>query len=255
MARATATKLVAPVVALAGAVLAAVYGKHVDGVSISEAGKILSGILVGILGAIHGPKVVHKIPTPKPKPKPKPVAEFVDMMDTIGPDAGNIPRSCRKILAYITGPGVAWAIAAIKAAAKHADVIACDQSDNTNAYRFYRTLILDVENGAKEISHAIIQIRARAKLGLRSTAYTFEANEAEFRREVALAGLTSWVDWLIADWNLNRDEAIARLRTDKTLVGIQWASPTENRDTICPGTNRTLGELNIDLSVTRGLWT
>jgi hypothetical protein len=134
-------------------------------------------------------------------------------------------------------------------------VIAVDQSNSTNPLRQYRTLVKDVEPGASENATAIEQLRERARLGLRTVLYTFEANEAELRFLVAHAALSSWADWLIADWNLTREQAIARLDADRTLVGIQWASPSSNPAAICPGSTRTLRELNIDLSVTRGLWT
>jgi hypothetical protein len=247
-------RVIAPLVALVVAVLAAVLGKQVSGSTLQQIGTHTTAVLVGLLGAVHAPTAVRKVRQRKRRRKPPPA--FVDMLDTIGPDASNIPGSCRKMLAYITGPGIAWTSAQIRAAKERgADLIAVDQSDNTYPYAQYRTLVKDVEPGASTNEAAVIQAGRRAKLRLRTTLYTFAANEAALRHDVESAGLQSWTDWLIADWNLSREQAIRRLEVDRTLIGIQWASPTSNPDTICPGSRRTLRELNVDLSVTRGLWT
>jgi hypothetical protein len=255
----TKTVKVTVPVALVAAVIVAVTGHNPHALNGAQVSQYIAALLAGAAAVLHGPavkkaakKAAHKV---KPKRPAQPLPAIVDAMDTIGGDASNIPRSCKRVLAYITGSGgIAWTMAQIKAAATHAEVIAIDQSDGTFSYRSYKTLILDCEPGAKSNANAVIQVRVRAQLGLRTVLYTFAANVQALSGAIAAAGLSQHVDGYVANWNLNREQAIAYLHANPTVVGVQWASPTSNPDTIAPGTGRTLRELNIDLSVTRGSW-
>ena len=62
--------------------------------------------------------------------------------------------------------------------------------------------------------------------------------------------------WL-ANWNLSEAEADAALGTAIAgirIVGVQWASPTSNPGTKVPGSNLTLAQAQLDLSVTVPGW-
>lgn len=256
-----AAKTAAPITALV-ALLVALLGKHPVGLSEQQIGQYVAAVAAGITAALHAPTIAKKTKAAKSKAGGRhhgprvghPTPEFVDAMDSIGATAGNIPRGCKRILAYITGTGgIAWTAGQINAAAKHADVVAIDQSNGTFPFLNYRTLILDCEPGAKTNANAVEQTRLRNAHGLRTTLYTPLENVAALAGEIHAAGLTD-VDWIVADWNFDRDQAIAYIKTNPGVVGVQYASPSSNPNTIAPGTNRTLRELNIDLSVTRGSW-
>jgi hypothetical protein len=65
------------------------------------------------------------------------------------------------------------------------------------------------------------------------------------------------VTCVLADWNLDEAEAATLLGTEVegiTCVGVQWASPTSNPNTILPGTNLTLSQANADLNVLLAGW-
>ncbi|MGZ6570482.1 MAG: hypothetical protein ACXVHB_05865 [Solirubrobacteraceae bacterium] len=185
------------------------------------------------------------------------LVQIVDMLDTIGANAANIPAGTKKVAIYLTGGGgIAWSNADV-AKLQHDDpelqvVVRIDQSNSLLVLPVY--LVKDIEPGASTIAVAIEEARKRAAAGLRTCLYTFEADMGAVRAAVAAAGLEARIDYWVADWNLTRAEAIARLQRDPTLKAIQWASPSSNPHTLVPGTGRTLAQANIDLSVTRADW-
>lgn len=102
----------------------------------------------------------------------------------------------------------------------------------------------DVEPGAKSNDDAAAWCKARAAIGWTSRLYTSSTNLDALRS--ACSGITG-VYYRIANWSLNEVEAEAQIIGD--VYGVQWASPSSNPTTLVPGTERTLAEANVDLSI------
>lgn len=182
----------------------------------------------------------------------------VDMLDTIGAGAGNIPAGTKRVAIYLTGGGgIAWTNADV-AKLNHDDpelqsVLRIDQSNSLLHLPVY--LIKDVEAGASTNTTAIDEVQSRRLAGLRSGIYTSRANYPAMRQMVeSVPGLLDFVDFWVADWNLSREEAINFMFSDDHIKAVQWASPTSNPQTLVPNSSRNLLESNIDLSVTRADW-
>lgn len=107
---------------------------------------------------------------------------------------------------------------------------------------FGGALVKDVEPGAAALGHCV----ALRKQGHKFVTYTFEANMGAARQ--ALPGGPFWV----ADWNLSEAQAVAYIEAHDDVVGVQFASPTSNPNTLLPGAGgQTLRSANVDLSVMR----
>lgn len=123
--------------------------------------------------------------------------------------------------------------------------------------------VLDVENGAVTPAEAAQEIRSRVQAGVTwTTVYGTDATLQGVAQEVQKLGKNIWIGhvncWL-ADWNLNRAEAILKVGSmvhGMTCVAVQWASPTSNPNTVLGhGSTKTLREANVDLSVVDLGWT
>jgi hypothetical protein len=181
----------------------------------------------------------------------------VDTLDTIGATANSIPRGTKRVLVYITGGGgIAWTAAQIAGlSAKGVQFVGrIDQSNVEQLFTNLRTLVVDIEPGAATNLTADHVAVRRAQAGLRTTLYTFLANFDALKRSVSTFGASDHVDYLVADWNLDRNGAIGFLGQHPECVGVQYASPTSNPRTLVPGSRLTLAQANVDLSVTRADW-
>lgn len=181
--------------------------------------------------------------------------DVIDMMDTIRTSVHNIPQSCQKVAGYVTGSGdIPWTDAEW-ALFPHAGHVTINQAPGSS--QPFIGNVKDIETGAGSIADFVAEARIREQQRHWNYAgYVDAADAAACAAACRSAGL-SMVELWIADWRLNRQQAIAQLGTmvnGYPVVGIQWASPTSNPDTIVPGSTLTLKEANIDLSVTVASW-
>lgn len=187
------------------------------------------------------------------------VPDHVLMIDTIGVDALNIPVTTPKVAGYSTGTGgVPWNAGEWNRF-PHSGHIAIRQ--NMFAYSPWDADVLDVEHGACTPADAVKWTADRYHgRKWNSCVYIDKADVAALCNQLAQNGVPKqFVQLWIADWDLNEANAAMMLGTQVDgyeIVAIQWASPTSNPHTVCPGDHlgRTLGELNIDLSVTKPAW-
>lgn len=176
-------------------------------------------------------------------------------IDTIGANATNIPLNTPVIGAYVSGTGpIPWTASDLSDFAKDQVV---------RIYQGYGTYpgvgnydMIDVETGAVTIAQAASEVEKRVLSGYNWTIiYGTDSTISECALAIQALGNNIWAghvySWL-ADWDLSEAEATAKLGTQihgMTCIGVQWASPSSNPNTIAPGTTKTLRELNLDLNV------
>lgn len=181
------------------------------------------------------------------------------MYDTIGANASNIPQTALKIAGYTTGYGdVPWTQADWQRFPHAGHVLIRQDMDNYTPWDFD---VLDVEPRACTIPDAVRASADRYHGRKWNTAiYIDKADVAVLCQQLPANGVPrEYVQLFVADWDLNEQTAASMLGTTVNgyeIVAIQWASPTSNPHTVCPGDphGRTLSELNIDLSVTKPAW-
>lgn len=121
---------------------------------------------------------------------------------------------------------------------------------------------IDIERGAVTPQRAAAMVKKRVDGGITWTnLYASIDNLAATAKAIQAYGHDVWnghVTCRLADWNLNRAEATAKVGTyvaGMTCIGVQWASPTSNPNTILPGpSGLTLRQANVDLSVVDARW-
>jgi hypothetical protein len=126
-----------------------------------------------------------------------------------------------------------------------------DQSPGLTLFAAGKADTADVESEAGTITHAVDGAKARQARGWWSWVYASAANIPSVDSAMRNGGVTK-VQYVVANWNLS--EAAAAAQLGGKVVAIQWASPTSNPRTTCPGTNKTLSQLNVDLNVTINGW-
>lgn len=170
---------------------------------------------------------------------------------------GNYPDV---LAGYVTGsPDIDWHAAYWSELAGHVGLFRYDQSPGLSLFTSGAADGADCETGAAGIEHAVSAAAEREKRGWWSWLYFSmfapdghsQLDEARARKHDA--GLSK-LQFIVADWDMNLSEAIAFLAAHADVNAVQWASPTSNPATICPGTSRTLAELNVDLNVTTAGW-
>ena len=159
---------------------------------------------------------------------------------------------------YVTGtPDVDWPARYWQVLTGHVGLFSLDQSPGLNLFASGAANGADLEPGAATIAQAVTQTEPREKRGQWSTWYVSHQEEgyslAEARGAASGAGLTR-VRYFVADWDMSLAAATAFLAANGDVDAVQWASPKSNPGTTCPGTDKTLAELNVDLSVTRPGW-
>lgn len=182
------------------------------------------------------------------------------MVDAEGANSGNVPLNTPYVQAYVTGiDAVPWSPSQI---ARFAHSIVFKMAQNagpTPDPRSYHGL--DVENRAYTPQEAAAQVDQRVKFGIPwTTIYGGDSALADTATAVQAYGNGIWighVNCILADWNLNLAEATAKIGTmihGMTCVGVQWASPSSNPNTILPGSQMTLSQANCDLNAVDVNW-
>jgi len=184
----------------------------------------------------------------------------VQMADTVVGSAHNIPKNFPRVGGYVTGtPDVRWT---------DQEWALFPPASHVRIEQGYGALLnvadydeIDVEAGAISPQTCAGMIAARVAAGHNwTTVYASRNNLALVATAVKAHGDSVWighVDCILADWDLNQGEATALVGTmveGMTCVGVQWASPRSNPDTLLPGTTMTLREANVDLSVVAADW-
>jgi hypothetical protein len=182
------------------------------------------------------------------------------MLDTIGATAGQIPVGTHYVGAYVTGiDGVEWSAADL-ARFPHARIVRIAQGAGlAPAYNGYDEI--DVETGAITPVEAAAMVAERVNRGVTwTTIYGTDAALLECTNEIRKYGEHIWnghVNYMLADWSLNEIAAAAKIGTlihGASCIGVQWASPTSNPDTVVPGGTATLRQANIDIAVVDASW-
>jgi hypothetical protein len=158
------------------------------------------------------------------------------------------------IASYVTGTdGIAATAAQFADLSGKVGVFRYDQSPSLSAFADGGADGADIENGAGTVVAAVEAAKAREARGWYSWFYISNADLAAAREAVAGASLQK-IQFGVANWDLNQAEAKAFLAANPDVAYVQWASPSSNPSTICPGTSRTLAQLNVDLNVTLPGW-
>lgn len=158
------------------------------------------------------------------------------------------------IASYVTGTGgIEASPAQFAELATRVGVFRYDQSPTLLEFAAGNADGADIENGAGTIVAAVDAAQKREAMGWYSWFYLSEASLADARTAVAGSHLTR-VRFIVADWSLSQAQAQDFLAANDDTDAVQWASPSSNPNTVCPGTSRTLAQLNVDLNVTRAGW-
>jgi hypothetical protein len=164
----------------------------------------------------------------------------VNMLDCIGGDADSIldhwalgdPCPIAAFGAYVTGSSdIRWTAEQIRKADRIAPVIAIDQSDGNMPVSADAKLIKDDESGAATNTVAVEVAKERLNSGHDYTIYISRANLGALEAAVARAGLPAG-----------------------EIVGYQYTSADIKSEALVPGTDKTVTELNCDLSVVKRSW-
>lgn len=182
------------------------------------------------------------------------------MVDTIGANADALPLHLPAYGGYISGTGgVPWTQAQF------------DRFTGSKVFKYYQGVgpvppihtfdVIDVEAQAVTPGNAALIVRERVAGGIPwTTIYGTDSVLAQVASDVQAQGHQVWnghVNCVLADWNLNETEAMVKVGTfihGMSCVGVQWASPSSNPDTVIPGTGLTLKAANADLNVIDALW-
>lgn len=155
---------------------------------------------------------------------------------------------------YVTGtPDIDWPAFRFTELTGHVGLFRIDQSPGLALFASGAADGADIEQGAADIAHAAEVTAGREKHGWWSWWYLSHSLLADARKASEAAGFRRLHFW-VADWGMSLASASAFLDANRDTDAVQWASPTSNPDTQCPGTGRTLSELNCDLSVARSGW-
>lgn len=182
------------------------------------------------------------------------------MLDAEGVNSDNIPTGTHYVGAYVTGlDDVPWSALQI-ARFPHARIVRIAQGAGlAPAYNGYD--MIDVEDRAVTPAQAAQMIAERVSKGVTwTTVYGSDAALLEVTNETRKLGDHIWnghVNYLLADWNLNAETAAAmlgKLIHGASCVGVQWASPESNPNTVTPGGGSTLAVSNVDISVVDSAW-
>lgn len=183
------------------------------------------------------------------------MTDYVIMADTIGADSGNIPESFTKVAGYVTGGGIiAWTTEEWDRFVKTAGLVSICQDPNGDPTQ---AVAFDIEPGALTIADFVRMAGIREHDHKWNSAAYIEASQMGDLVQACVAAELTMVELWVANWSLNQDNAVKLLGTkmrDYEIVAVQYASPTSNPQTVCPGSHSTLKQLNLDLSVTLPTW-
>jgi len=184
----------------------------------------------------------------------------VTLLDTVGTTSQHIPTGTPYVGGYVTGSGaVPWS-AADWARFPNSRHVRIDQSPSANPDP-HSYDVMDMETFALTADEVAANHKRRIDAGIEwSTVYATRSNLALATAAIKGLGGNYWyghVNYGLADWNLDEEEAAALIGTlveEATCIWVQWASPTSNPDTIVPGGTANLVQSNIDIGVCHGLW-
>ena len=180
------------------------------------------------------------------------------MIDAIHANVGNVPASTPKVAGYVTGtPDIRWTHQDWQRFPR-AGTLRIDQSPGLAEYASNAASVADIEPGAGTVGAFVTASQSRLRLHRLLWFYGTQSVISQVSAALTAAGipLSECGAWL-ANWNLSEAEADAALGTAIAgirLVGVQWASPTSNPGTKVPGSNLTLAQAQVDLSVTVPGW-
>ena len=184
----------------------------------------------------------------------------VVMLDTVGTAAHNIPKATPYVAGYMSGSGaVPWGGSEWAMFPESRKVrILQDPNDNVDPHIWDA---IDMEYRALTAADTAAEVKRRVDAGIEwTTVYATRTNLALVTAAVKGLGGSYWnghVNYWLADWNLDEEEASAIVGTfveGATCIGVQWASPSSNPNTVVPGGSATLVQANIDISVVDGSW-
>jgi hypothetical protein len=184
----------------------------------------------------------------------------VVMLDTIGTCAANIPAETPFIGAYASGTGVVpWTSHALSLFPK-ARIFRIYQNGGA-PLTVHEWDVLDVETRAFTVAEATQEVKDRVDAGIVwTTIYGSRPTLKAMTASLKALGEHYWnghVNYWLADWNLNQEEASALIDTfveGASCVAVQWASPSSNPNSPVPGGSHTLAQTNLDISVANGNW-
>ena len=180
------------------------------------------------------------------------------MIDAIHANVGNVPASTPKVAGYVTGtPDIRWTHQDWQRFPR-AGTLRIDQSPGLAEYASNAASVADIEPGAGTVGAFVTASQSRLRLHRLLWFYGTQSVISQVSAALTAAGipLSECGAWL-ANWNLSEAEADAALGTAIAgirIVGVQWASPTSNPGTKVPGSNLTLAQAQLDLSVTVPGW-
>lgn len=184
----------------------------------------------------------------------------VVQLDTVRTTAQHIPAATPNVGGYVSGSGVVPWTQAEWDMFPHARKFRIYQATGVTPYP-HSYDIIDIENAAATPQSAAQDTKLRVDAGIEwTTWYATEANAAATVNALKSLGeqyFIGHVNLQLADWNLNEEQAAALIGTfvaGITVVSVQWASPESNPNTIVPGGSLTLGQANVDISVSDGNW-
>jgi hypothetical protein len=186
------------------------------------------------------------------------------MIDVTG---GNLPGLLQALQAryypgvlagYVTGTlGVDWPAFYWTQLTGHTGLFRIDQSPGLSLFASGGADAADVEAGAADLGEAVKATQGREERGWYSWWYV-EHNDGPYglsqARQHAQAAGYKRVQYWVADWSMSLATAQAFLAANPDVSAVQWASPSTNPSTLVPGTQNTLAELGVDLSVARDGW-
>lgn len=155
---------------------------------------------------------------------------------------------------YVTGSGIVPATSSdLSELAARAGLFTYDQTPELETFGVGGADGADIEAQAGTFVNVVTQTVKREARGWYSWWY-FSSDSLDQARQLATSNGFKRVQYIVANWALSQSEAVAFMEANSDVSAVQWASPSSNPNTICPGTNRTLGELGVDLNVTRPGW-
>lgn len=183
------------------------------------------------------------------------MTSFEIMIDTVGNSAHNIPNGTKKVAGYTTGGnGIQWTDQQWSQFAKTAGEIKICQHSNGDPFA---ANAFDIEPGALTIADFVRMAGQREHDRKWNSAGYCDANQLGDLVLACVDAKLTMVELWVANWSLDESQAIGLLGTkvrNYPIVAVQYASPTSNPHTVCPGSNKTLSELNLDLSVALTDW-
>jgi hypothetical protein len=168
----------------------------------------------------------------------------------------NVPTDTPVVIGYSSGtPNIIWTAADVARFNRPNQLIT-----NYQGFGPIPALMaiqeIDVESEAVTPEQAALLVQQRVNAGYQWTSIygsdaAIEATGAAIRN----LGEAIWnghVLCRLADWTLSDGEAQAKIGHyihGITCMGVQFASPTSNPDTMLPGSSLTLAQANVDLSI------